>query len=108
VSDNLGSRHAHSRREQFASVEKRDAVLRLLKGESIDQVCDDLGVSIRRLERWKDEFIGGGLDALSRRKDLDQGWWARNRTGIIQWIFVLIALVALVVLLNRFMQRSSD
>ena len=108
MAENLDSPRAHSRRVQFASVEKKDAVLRLLKGESVDDLCDELGVSIRRLERWRDEFVNGGLDALARRKDLDQGWWARNRTGIIQWTLVLIALVGLVVLLTRFMQRGSE
>jgi hypothetical protein len=74
----------------------------------VETLSDELGASLRRLDRWKDDFVAGGSEALAQRKDLEQSWWARNRTGIVQWLWFLLALVDFVALLWRFMQRSPD
>jgi hypothetical protein len=44
-----------------------DAVMRLLRGESIDQVSRDIGIEAHRLAAWRDDFIAGGKEALKSR-----------------------------------------
>jgi len=48
---------------------KREVVLRLLRGESVDALSRELGVEIYRLEAWQEQALAS-LDAgLRRRKD---------------------------------------
>jgi transposase len=57
---------------------KREVVLRLLRGESVDLVSRELGVEIYRLEAWRDKALSGIDTALKERggdplkADLDQ------------------------------------
>jgi hypothetical protein len=102
-----GSRHK-DRHEQVTSRAKTDAVLRLLKGESVDAVSQELGVSIRRIERWKDRFLQAGSAELAKRTDEpSQGWVAKHSTSIRQWIWLLLVLIALISFLVVFMDRGS-
>ncbi|MBA3719080.1 MAG: IS3 family transposase, partial [Nocardioidaceae bacterium] len=39
---------------------KTDAVLRLLRGEPLDEVSRQLGVEAHRLAAWRDEFLAAG------------------------------------------------
>ena len=49
---------------------KRTAVLRLLKGEDLELVSRELGVTAATLSIWRDDFLAGGEAALaSRPKD---------------------------------------
>jgi hypothetical protein len=43
---------------------KRDAVVRLLRGESLELVSRDLGVTAARLSNWRERFLSGGDTAL--------------------------------------------
>ena len=43
---------------------KADAVLRLLKGETLDSVSRELGVPGYELETWRSEFIAQGKEGL--------------------------------------------
>jgi hypothetical protein len=96
------------RYERVTSRAKTDAVLRLLNGESIAAISQELGVSIGRIERWKDRFVQAGTAELSRRQDEPStGWVAKHSSSIWQWIWLLIALVALVSFMAVFMQRTS-
>ena len=93
---------------EFAAREKTDAVLRLLKGESLADVGKELGVSTERLERWRSDFVTGGSAALSKRKSSSSGgWFAKNKTKIIQWVAFLIVLAAVIGALEVFLQRGS-
>jgi hypothetical protein len=47
---------------------KRDADLRLLRGEDLDLVSRSLGVTAARLSEWRDEFLIGGEAALATRE----------------------------------------
>lgn len=98
----------HSRNEAIASIHKINAVLRLLKGESVEDLSKELGVSIRRIERWRSEFVEAGSGALSRRRDLDSpGWLGRHSTSIKQWAWLLAILIGLITLLVTLSQRGS-
>lgn len=46
---------------------KRDAVLRLLRGEDLELVSRSLGVTAARLSEWREDFLGGGEAALATR-----------------------------------------
>jgi|HubBroStandDraft_1064217.scaffolds.fasta_scaffold42731_3 hypothetical protein len=97
----------HERHESVTSRVKTEVVLRLLKGESVETVSQEIGVSIRRIERWKDRFLQAGSAELARRTDEGSKGWAKYSSSIWQWIWLLIALVALVSFLAVFMQRGS-
>ncbi len=46
---------------------KRDAVLRLLRGEDLDTVSRSLGVTAATLSGWRDAFLDGGEASLATR-----------------------------------------
>src|SRR3954453_430046 len=46
---------------------KRDAVLRLLRGEDLETVSRSLGVTATTLTSWRDSFLAGGEAALAAR-----------------------------------------
>jgi transposase len=54
---------------------KREAVLRLLRGEDLELVSRSLGVTAATLSGWRDDFLTGGEAALASRpvggKDLE-------------------------------------
>lgn len=56
-----------SERGRFSAKRKRDAVLRLLRGEDLDLLSRELGVTGAALAGWRDAFLEGGLDAMRTR-----------------------------------------
>ena len=54
---------------------KRDAVLRLLRGEDLGLVSRALGITAATLSGWRDDFLAGGEAALATKptdgKDLE-------------------------------------
>jgi transposase len=46
---------------------KRDAVLRLLRGEDLETVSRSLGVTAATLTSWRDSFLSAGEAALASR-----------------------------------------
>ena len=49
---------------------KLKVVLRLLRGEDLEMVSRELGITAARLSSWRDDFLAGGEAALaSRPKD---------------------------------------
>ncbi len=46
---------------------KRDAVLRLLRGEDLDTVSRSLGVTAATLSGWREAFLDGGEASLATR-----------------------------------------
>ena len=46
---------------------KTEAVLRMMRGESLDIVSRDLGVAAARLSEWRDQFHTGAQAALRSR-----------------------------------------
>ena len=54
--------------QRWSASRKRDVVLRLLRGESLDTVLREVGVELYRLEAWKARALAGielGLKALA-------------------------------------------
>lgn len=56
-------------RGRFSSQRKLDAVLRVLRGESIDAVSRELGVTAGALAGWRDAVLTGGQSALRSRPE---------------------------------------
>src|SRR3954452_23494790 len=46
---------------------KRDAVLRLLRGEDLETLSRALGVTAATLTKWQDSFLGAGEPTLATR-----------------------------------------
>lgn len=60
---------------RFSARRKREAVLRLLRGESLEAVSRELGVTAARLSQWRDAFMDSGTQGLKNRviDDADDG-----------------------------------
>lgn len=56
-----------SSRGRFSVQKKTEAVLRMMRGESLDIVSRDLGVTAARLSEWRDQFHTGAQAALRSR-----------------------------------------
>jgi len=105
----LSEQPRHDRHERFTSHEKANAVLRVLKGETLETVSEALGVSLPRLERWRNNFVTAGSAELAKRKDLPSpSWLAKHSATIRQWIWLLLALIAVIAILAVFMQRGGE
>jgi transposase-like protein len=54
-------------RGRFSVRRKSDAVLRILRGESLEILARELGVTAAALAGWRDDFLAGGQAALKTR-----------------------------------------
>jgi transposase-like protein len=54
-------------RGRFSARRKTDAVLRLLRGEDLDTLSRELGVTAATLSAWRDAFLDGGTAAMKSR-----------------------------------------
>ena len=52
---------------RWTAARREEAVLRLLRGESLEAVSRDAGVPVHRLEEWRERFLEGGRTALKSR-----------------------------------------
>ena len=59
-------------RGRFSVRKKTAAVLRMMRGESLDIVSRDLGVTVGRLSEWRDQFHAGAQAALRARPSDDR------------------------------------
>src|SRR4051794_25751548 len=59
-------------RGRFSSRRKTAAVLRLLRGEDLELVSRELGVTAATLSGWRDDFLAGGQAALKSRPTDDR------------------------------------
>ncbi|WP_156939634.1 helix-turn-helix domain-containing protein, partial [Desulfocurvus vexinensis] len=53
--------------KRFWAKHKTEAVLRLLRGEDIEILSRELGVTAAALTRWRDQFLAGGAEGLKKR-----------------------------------------
>ena len=53
-------------RGRFSAPRKASTVLRLLRGESLELLARELGVTAATLAGWRDDFLAGGQAALKR------------------------------------------
>ena len=58
-------------RGRFSARRKTDAVLRLLRGEDLETLSRQLGVTAARLAQWRDAFLAAGTAGLKARHDPD-------------------------------------
>jgi len=72
------------RREfRMSAGRKQAAVLRLLKGEDLDLLSRELGVTAAELSAWREAFLAGGINALkTRAPDIRDQDMARLRAKI--------------------------
>ena len=54
-------------RGRFSARRKSEAVLRLLRGEDLDALSRELGVTAATLSGWRDAFLDGGTAAMKSR-----------------------------------------
>src|SRR5207248_9005643 len=59
-------------RGRFSSPRKTAAVLRLLRGEDLELLSRELGITAATLSRWRDDFLAGGQAALKSRPTDDR------------------------------------
>ena len=55
------------RRRRMSARRKQDAVLRLLRGEDLELLARQLGVTAADLSGWRDQFLAGGEASLKSR-----------------------------------------
>ena len=54
---------------RWTASRKREVVLRMFRGESLDKLSREIGVEIYRLEKWRDRALAGMDASLKKRKD---------------------------------------
>ena len=59
-------------RGRYSSARKADAVIRLLRGEDLDTLSREFGVSAATLSKWREEFIHAGRSGLKTRPNTPQ------------------------------------
>ncbi len=47
---------------------KRESVLRLLRGEDLETVSRELGITAARVSQWRDQFLAAGEAGLKSRE----------------------------------------
>src|ERR671938_436108 len=62
---------------------KSAAVLRLLRGEDLETVSRELGVTAATLTGWRDAFLAGGGAGLTRLAALLSDAGARHEPGLV-------------------------
>ena len=74
---------AATERGRWSSRRKTEIVLRLLRGEALDALSRELGVTAATLAHWRDQFLAGGQSAVrSRPADARDEDLARRRAKI--------------------------
>src|SRR5262245_65283233 len=59
-------------RGRFSAKRKTEAVLRLLRGEDLELLSRELGVTAATLSGWRNDFLAGGQAALKSRPNDDR------------------------------------
>ena len=58
---------ARDRKGRFSARRKRATVLRLLRGEDLESVSRELGITAARASPWRDQFLAAGQAGLKSR-----------------------------------------
>src|SRR4051794_41972385 len=70
--------------QRWSAARKREIVIRLLRGESLDAVSREIGIEPYRLERWRDKALAAmdaGLKEPAADDPLQAGLAAPQRRG---------------------------
>ena len=65
-----GDGPAPERRRRMSARRKQSAVLRLLRGEALELVSRELGVTAAELSAWRDAFLAAGEGSLKTRQPM--------------------------------------
>ena len=77
------AREAAGERGRWSSRRKAEVVLRVLRGEDLDALSRELGVTAGAIARWREEFLAGGQAAVkSRPADARDDELARLRAKV--------------------------
>lgn len=57
---------------RWSAGKKMDVVLRLLRGEALEELSRELGVEAHRLAAWRDEFLDAGKQGLKGKRPLSE------------------------------------
>ncbi len=57
--------------QRWSAARKREVVIRLVRGESLDAVSREIGIEPYRLERWRDKALAAMDAGLKERADDD-------------------------------------
>ena len=75
-----------SDRGRFSAQRKTDAVLRLLRGEDLDALSRELGVTAATLSSWREDFLAAGQAGLkSRPADCRDEQLRRLQAKVGEW-----------------------
>ena len=55
--------------QRWSAARKREVVLRLLRGEAVDDLSRELGIEIYRLEQWREKALAGIDESLKQRQN---------------------------------------
>src|SRR5918911_3540733 len=58
----------HRSQPRWSAGKKTDAVLRLLRGESLEELSRQLKVEAHRLAAWRDDFLAAGKQGLKGQR----------------------------------------
>ena len=58
---------AKTERGRFSSRKQMDVVLRVLRGEDLDLVSREVGITAAKLSEWRDQFVASGQAGLKSR-----------------------------------------
>ena len=53
--------------ERWSAKAKSEVVLRLFRGESVDEVSREIQVPVHEIETWRKDFLDAGMMGLKRR-----------------------------------------
>ena len=56
-------------RGRFSARRKAEAILRVLRGEDLDALSRELGVTAATLSAWREQFLAAGQAGLKARRD---------------------------------------
>ena len=62
-----GAATGRGRGGRFSAGRKRETVLRLLRGEDLESVSRELGITAARASRWRDQCLAAGQAGLKSR-----------------------------------------
>lgn len=82
-------------RGRWTSQKKVEAVMRLLKGEDLDSLSRELGISGARLSEWRDEFLAAGKSGLKSRKPdprEEQIRWLKDKLADVTMDYEVLAI----------------
>jgi transposase len=60
---------SNAERGRFSSRKKMDVVLRVLRGEDLDLVSRETGITAATVSEWRDQFLASGQAGLKSRAD---------------------------------------